>query len=350
MDALASPAVSPAAARLRDRIANATEAARVRTMPPPGYTEHPLEQGSIKVGGCELRLRRSPAAVMSISCGSERLAGSAGGELLAYHYQSLNDSDFTLFRQQYATTNTRAYGKTNISNDTCAAGRCAESRDWQTTVTKAFLAADKASLLLQIDVSADAVTFYGACKHVWLLLTPSREGERVRLSVDLQTEAKTSTRIPEFQRLTFSPAGINGVAVDKLGTQVDALDVVEAGGAHLHGVGEGGVTLTLGGKQATAVSLDTSLVSVARPTAFPTPLQPLTEAELAAGVHFILHDNLWDTVSAPQSRLCALAAALTKSLLLRITRSGTRGRTVWLRATGCAAAMTASASRCSSRM
>jgi hypothetical protein len=140
--------------------------------------------------------------------------------------------------------------------------------------------------------------------------------------------------------------------VSNLGVDVDALDVVARGSVHLHAVGDGGATLTIGNVSKThavgtpfascfhsrteypdspqirppkgtlerlegcspskrsrcfelaecvagclfkQVSLDTSLLSVGRQTAFPTPLAPLAASELSGGVSFILHDNLWDT-------------------------------------------------------
>eukprot|EP01044_Picomonas_judraskeda_P025671 COSAG03_NODE_7522_length_906_cov_0.660471_1_plen_159_part_00 len=56
--------------------------------------------------------------------------------------------------------------------------------------------------------------------------------------------------------------------------------------------------------RARAVSLDTSIVSVGRHTAFPTPLRPLNASELRDGVSFILHANIWDTncASTPSVR------------------------------------------------
>ena len=46
------------------------------------------------------------------------------------------------------------------------------------------------------------------------------------------------------------------------------------------------------------ILLDTSLVSVGRQTAFPTPLRPLNASELSGGVSFILHDNICFLVKA----------------------------------------------------
>ena len=52
---------------------------------------------------------------------------------------------------------------------------------------------------------------------------------------------------------------------------------------------------SVGAARVTAQSLDTSLVSIGRKTAFPTPLTPLSQRELSAGVFFVLHNNIWDT-------------------------------------------------------
>lgn len=159
---------------------------------------------------------------------------------------------------------------------------------------------DKACLLLQLDVEQTAVRDYGANQHTWMEIRIAHDvGGVTTVLIDVQTEGKTPTRIPEFQRLTFRPAGVTTVTLDKLGSDVDALDVVSRGSVHLHSVGNRGTTMTLdnGGKQAQvrAVSLDSSLLSVGRQTAFPTPLQPLNGSELNGGVSFILHNNLWDT-------------------------------------------------------
>ena len=226
---------------------------------------------------------------------------ASAGPLLAYHYNSLNGSDYLQFRSQYATTNTRAYGKANLTNDTCASDMgCAVSsgeQGWPTTISSVYISTQNTSVVIQVDVPGVAVSDYGACQHVFVEVAPSVVAPgAVKLAVDVTTVGKTPTRIPEFQRLTFSPAAVAAVQVDKLGTQVDALDVVSAGGVHLHGVGAGGVALQLqAGTQVRAISIDTSLVSVGRATAFPTPLTPLVTGEMESGVHFVIHDNLWDT-------------------------------------------------------
>jgi hypothetical protein len=45
-----------------------------------------------------------------------------------------------VFRTEYAPSNNRAYGKNNLTNDTCASAMgCAVSQDWPLTMTRAFL-------------------------------------------------------------------------------------------------------------------------------------------------------------------------------------------------------------------
>ena len=188
---------------------------------------------------------------------------------------------------------------------------CAVSVEWGTELNAAFVR--NSSLLLQIGFDKSAAHIqYGAPEMVWMEISPSLSpstssmdgSSKLRIEVDLQTEHKTPTRIPEWQMLSFTPcggsnnSGATAVSVDKLGSSIDALNVVPAGGVHLHSVGEGGCTLVCGNDgaaRATARSLDTSLVSIGRKTAFPTPLTPLSQLELSAGVFFVLHDNLWDT-------------------------------------------------------
>jgi hypothetical protein len=44
-----------------------------------------------------------------------------------------------------------------------------------------------------------------------------------------------------------------------------------------------------------AAALDSAVISVGRPTAFPTPLTPLTASEASSGIFAVLHNNYWDT-------------------------------------------------------
>ncbi len=333
LDALITPNdATGASKRLHDSIQAALAAASpFSIMPQPGFRRvHDLDphgNGSVKLpNGCVVAISHAPVAISSVKCVTDtqdteggyktqsvNALAPIGKTLFQYRYQSLNDSDFTKFRAEYATTNERAYGKNNLTNDTCADTTmgCAVSVEWGTELNAAFVR--NSSLLLQIGFDKSAAHIqYGAPEMVWMEISPSLSpstssmdgSSKLRIEVDLQTEHKTPTRIPEWQMLSFTPcggsnnSGATAVSVDKLGSSIDALNVVPAGGVHLHSVGEGGCTLVCGNDgaaRATARSLDTSLVSIGRKTAFPTPLTPLSQLELSAGVFFVLHDNLWDT-------------------------------------------------------
>lgn len=348
-----SDSSSPAALKLHAAILNATAEAAVRaTMPPAGYTQIPLTRavGSIGDGHCSIKLQLSPAAVTGVTCAGSSSqndaaatdatavgGGSGGGAmLLQYHYHSLNESDMSAFRNNYSTTNARAYGKTNMTADTCADKQmgCAVSRDFATEINALYVSPDRrASLLMRLAVVDSAAhEYYGAPAEIWIEVAPTvvtapapapataqstatatataafvgATRQQVKLLIDVQVANKTATRIPEFQslQLAFPSRSVTAVTVDKLGSQIDASDVTEGGAGHLHGVGRSGVAIHFGGDRqqqqpnAVAVPLDSSLVSVGRggaATAFPTPLTKLNVPELQEGVHFILHDNIWDT-------------------------------------------------------
>eukprot|EP01044_Picomonas_judraskeda_P028113 COSAG03_NODE_9201_length_738_cov_1.186228_2_plen_121_part_01 len=109
---------------------------------------------------------------------------------------------------------------------------CAVSRDWPASQSRAFRSPGAASLLLRLDVEQTAVRDYGANRHTWMEVRIARSNTTnggFSVLVELQTEGKTPTRIPEFQRLTFRPAGATMVTLDKLGASVDAQDVVARG-------------------------------------------------------------------------------------------------------------------------
>ena len=89
--------------------------------------------------------------------------------------------------------------------------------------------------------------------------------------------------------------GTRGWYLDKLGSWIDAADVVSDGGAgHLHAVGDGGAKRSCGRSTVRVTALDSALLSIGRETAFPTPLGPLTDEEASGGLTAVLHDNIWD--------------------------------------------------------
>ena len=174
-----------------------------------------------------------------------------------------------------------------------------------------------------------AATVYGAPDKVWVQLT--FDATTPSISVDVQWQGKSATRLPEATLLAFPMAscprspfsphpdhldggaagarngaqkgaqkGVSQWELDKLGSWVNSRDVVPNGGAaHLHAVGDGGVRRVCPASQSSTavnvVALDSALFSVGRDTSFPTPLEPLSASEANAGVFAVLHNNHWNT-------------------------------------------------------
>ena len=193
--------------------------------------------------------------------------------------------------------------KANLDNSTCKQEMgCAKSQDWLPTAVDVWhksaggdVAED--SVVVEMTMPAEAHTIYGAPAKVYTTLTFSSTSATI--DADLRWIDKTPTRLPEATLLMLPLShctGGGGWSVDKLGSWVDAADVVPDGGAaHLHAVGDGGAKRACGGgKTLRAVSTDSALLSVGRASPFPTPLAPLSKAEASGGLAAVLHDNIWD--------------------------------------------------------
>eukprot|EP01048_Picozoa_sp_COSAG05_P001796 COSAG05_NODE_63_length_22889_cov_41.986617_10_plen_188_part_00 len=157
---------------------------------------------------------------------------------------------------------------------------------------------------------AEACTLYGAPSKVYVTLHFAAAAAAI--TADVRWIGKRPTRMPESSLfmlpLAHCPAhggkahgtahgnATRGWFLDKLGSWIEAADVIPDGGAgHLHAVGDSGARRSCrGGGTVRVVALDSALLSVGRETAFPTPLAPLTEAEASGGLTAVLHDNIWD--------------------------------------------------------
>jgi hypothetical protein len=114
---------------------------------------------------------------------------------------------------------------------------------------------------------------------------------------------KTRTHAPETVWISHFPQGKLAMMMDKIGQPVDPLSsdlgcngVRHACGAHLHGVGDGGVEVvnldrtdkSFGSKFRLA-AVDSALVSIGVANPLPTPM---VKPDLAGGVHFALTGNM----------------------------------------------------------
>jgi len=129
---------------------------------------------------------------------------------------------------------------------------------------------------------------------LWIDVQVKESDDNITLTVDLQWFQKTSTRLPEAFWLTFNPVvtSNDGWKMDKLGLDVDPLDVILNGSQHQHGVWDG-ITYTDKWGEMWIQSLDAGIVSPDIPTPFPTPLEPLVGVK--HGMSFCLYNNIWNT-------------------------------------------------------
>ena len=151
---------------------------------------------------------------------------------------------------------------------------------------------------------------YGAPESTWLKVSVGADG--VSLDAQVLLVEKTSTRMMEAMFLTFAPSRNCDWSMDKLGEFVGAKDVMMGGSGGVSSIGSGVMCSLNGtavdGKQQQRMfvrSLDSAVVHWGSDTAGPSMLPtgqgqgaaPWTqsEADVSAGAHCVLFDNLWNT-------------------------------------------------------
>lgn len=150
------------------------------------------------------------------------------------------------------------------------------------------------ALVVTVVLPEEARTVSGAPPVVTLHLSDvTLDDGPATLAIDLRWADKPANRLPEATWLGVRPvvADPTAMVLDKLGQDVDPLDVVAGGGRHLHAVGEG---VRWPGPDGEVVlrTLDAPLVAPGRPRLLDLGPEP---PDLAAGVWICLHDNVWGT-------------------------------------------------------
>jgi hypothetical protein len=126
-------------------------------------------------------------------------------------------------------------------------------------------------------------SYYGAPATLWLSVSVQQDGS---LALQLQLFNKTATRLGEASFFSFMAAPQSGDytwMMDKLGSWVNPLDVVQNGGLHQHGVRNGVAYMSAAQPATKFLAVDTLDAAVVNPateaqpsTMFPQPLTPLT--------------------------------------------------------------------------
>jgi hypothetical protein len=178
------------------------------------------------------------------------------------------------------------------------------SKLWRAAVVGMWAKSD--SVVLELALPAALMTFgYGAPAEIWSNFTLAADGAVVQ--AELAWGGKLPARLLESTFFEFRPrlnATEDGwrLMLDKLGSRVDAGDVVDGGGSVAHGVDpDGGLTFAPasgGGVGLRVKSLDAGLVLPGRNMDlynFSAYYGAGNEAKAVDGAAFSLHNNLYDT-------------------------------------------------------
>lgn len=102
---------------------------------------------------------------------------------------------------------------------------------------------------------------------------------------------KPANRMPEDYFVTFTPEQITKIVVEKMGQEVDVMDVVEGGNRQMHGI-DNYVEFTTKNGRIRITSMDAMIATLGKcETLYFTTEQP----DLSKGVHFNLFNNWWCT-------------------------------------------------------
>lgn len=251
------------------------------------------------------------------------LLADAAHPLARIHYQNMDAEYFKRYVSEYVAGISEVWPELTAEN---LYKPRLDTTDISSNFTLLRLYTNHANrILLDLRVSErTAHTERGAPAEVQAEL---RCGARNRsIAYTLRWFDKTPTHTPETMWLSHVPlqladlaspldqavrniSGRGRVKLDKLGMMVDATDVDLSDapgcadseqkltcGVHLHGVGDGGVTVFPANESAGAAvrfaSRDSAIVSVGQSQPVPTPL---VVPKLDGGVHFALVGNIWNT-------------------------------------------------------
>ena len=138
------------------------------------------------------------------------------------------------------------------------------------------------------------ISNYGAPNAVWVhTLLPDVESlaQNILINISVYITEKTSTRTPESLMFYFNPIVTHPsvMQVSKLSRYINVLEVMKNGSKHLH-ASDNGIRYSDSGL--TFSSMDTSVLCIGNPTAFPTPME---QPDVSSGFSFNIFNNVWGT-------------------------------------------------------
>ena len=145
-------------------------------------------------------------------------------------------------------------------------------------------------VLSRLSIDEQALSKYGAPADVYLTCTLDEHAPRLYL--DLQWFNKRASRLPEALWFSLRPLQGEGAWwIEKMGSEISPLEVVENGNRHLHASGRY-VTYRERSASFAISALDSPLVAPGQRSLLEfNNNQP----DMREGVHFCLYNNLWGT-------------------------------------------------------
>lgn len=226
----------------------------------------------------------TPQGALQISHEGLRLTA---GELI---YQTFSAEDFQRFHRTYLTSSSdwalRDFGKPGLENSgarSASLNTVRQACDIRKTKEGKEIAC---RLAFERDDRVDA-RFYPEDMYVNYSVAPS--GRKIEMAVTLFH--KPANRLPEAYWLGFLPEEVTGMLVEKTGSPVNVLDVVENGNRQMHGIDRYVDIFTTGGR-IRITSEDALLVSIGgRSLLNYSTRQP----DISKGLYFCLFNNIWGT-------------------------------------------------------
>ncbi|XP_060073816.1 uncharacterized protein LOC132553577 [Ylistrum balloti] len=212
-------------------------------------------------------------------------------------YQTLNQSDFDYFNQNYPYNKKfdLGIGKFNISENANPS-----SQQWEVSLKQLYKSKSNLCEYMLCLEMKDTVTLqqYGAPAIIFIKYDATVSRTNIpAVSVELQWFQKPPTRMPEAYYLSFEPPPKQNHhwRLHKLGQMIDPLNVIQNGSQRLHVVNKGVYYLDDRSCGMEILSRDVGLVNVLTSedyvSTLPLPLSPITDV---TGMAFNLYNNIWD--------------------------------------------------------
>ncbi|KAK3603808.1 hypothetical protein CHS0354_042809 [Potamilus streckersoni] len=212
-------------------------------------------------------------------------------------YQTYDENDFDAFfnaTTPYSKSFFLGIGKPNMSKNAKV-----ESKIWETELKALYMKNGGCVVLAMLQVKdPQAQSYYGAPQEVWLNYTIGDDQKLPGMNIEVQWFKKAPTRLPEALFFEFSPVGKPGYRwqLQKTGSIIDPLNVVQNGSQRLHAIDKGlyytdntMAGLEILSNDAPLVNLLTSSLYV---STIPLPLAPVNNI---TGIAINLYNNIWET-------------------------------------------------------